>query len=207
MIPGLRTTWAPVPCIQQQDKKKKSFARFGVPLKLARALTIHKAQGITEPNGVVVSFDGSCIVFAVSRMGLAFVAWTRTSCWERMAFFALPPLEDFVALRFPKEFHARSRFEPWADEQHHAHLAARRIDEGQHMQQHQKHLRGVLRRKHQQEATEEELLDMQKMPRAHGVAPICDNVLHLRARQRVRAGGGGFWSIVSSFLAKKQATA
>jgi hypothetical protein len=48
-------------------------------------------------------------------MGLAFVAWTRTASWERMAFLSLPPLEDFLAVRFSKEFRARESFEAWAE--------------------------------------------------------------------------------------------
>ena len=117
-LPGLPATWVPVPCIEQQSKRKHTFTRAGVPLKLAWALTIHKAQGITEPNGVVVSFEGSRMVRAVSRMGLAFVAWTRVTAWDRMACMALPPIEDWWAARFSKEFRAREACASWADQCH-----------------------------------------------------------------------------------------
>ena len=50
------------------------------------------------------------------RLGLAFVAWTRAQCWERMAFQKLPPIEDFVAARLTRDFEARSAFEAKADE-------------------------------------------------------------------------------------------
>ena len=96
------------------------------------------------------------MIRAVSRMGLAFVAWTRSTSWERMA---------FVSLRFAKEFRARESFEAWADGRHDSLLAARGLDEGQHIQQHQQHLRGFLRQKHQREATERELRDLEQMLR------------------------------------------
>ena len=206
LMPGLPATWVPVPCIQQQSKRKRSLVRVGVPLKLAWALTIHKAQGITEPNGVIVSFQGSRMIRAVSRMGLAFVAWTRTTSWERMAFLSLPPLEDFLAVRFSKEFRARESFEAWADGRHDSLLAARGLDEGQHIQQHQQHLRGFLRQKHQREATERELRDLEQMLRARGVASVSESVLRAGAGKQGRGGRAGLWSIVASFRAEKQAT-
>ena len=81
------------------------------------------------------------MIRAVPRMGLAFVAWTRTTAWKRMAFAALPPIEDFLAVRFSREFRAREDFEVWGDQLHDALLAARGIDEGEHIQKHQHHLR------------------------------------------------------------------
>jgi hypothetical protein len=204
LLPGLPASWVPVPCIQQQSTKKRSLIRIGVPLKLAWALTIHKAQGITEPNGVVVSFDGSRMIRAVSRMGLAFVAWTRTTAWERMAFVALPPIEDFLAVRFSREFRAREVFEVWADQLHDALLAARGIDEGEHIQKHQHHLRKFLGQCHQREATEEELADVERMLRCRGVMPVSDSVV--RAGSSKREKGGGLWSIVTSFRADKRTT-
>ena len=204
LLPGLPASWVPVPCIQQQSTKKRSLIRIGVPLKLAWTLTIHKALGITEPNGVVVSFDGSRMIRAVSRMGLAFVAWTRTTAWERMAFVALPPVEDFLAVRFSREFRAREVFEVWADQLHDALLAARGINEGEHIQKHQHHLRKFLGQCHQREATEQELADVERMLRCRGVMPISDSVV--RARSSTREKGGGLWSIVTRFRADKRTT-
>ena len=205
LLPGLPATWVPVPCIEQQSKKKRSIIRVGVPLKLAWALTIHKAQGITEPNGVVVSFEGSRMVRAVSRMGLAFVAWTRVTSWDRMAFVALPPIEDFLAARFSNEFRAREAFESWADQCHDALLVARGIDEGEHIQHHQRHLQASLRARLKRDATQEELDDVKQMLLCRGVAPVFDSVLRSGTGKRDGEAGGGLWSIVASFRAAKQA--
>ena len=205
LLPGLPATWVPVPCIEQQSSRKRSLIRVGIPLKLAWALTIHKAQGITEPNGVVVSFEGSRMVRAVSRMGLAFVAWTRVTAWNRMAFMALPPIEDCWAARFSKEFRAREAFESWADQCHDALLVARGIGEGEHIQHHQRHLQAFVRASQQREATEEELVDVERMPLCRGVAPVFDSVLQAGVGKRDREAGGGLWSIVASFRAATQA--
>ena len=91
-----------------------------------------------------------------------------------MAFVALPPIEDFLAVRFSREFRAREVFEVWADQLHDALLAARGIDEGEHIQKHQHHLRKFLGQCHQREATEEELADVERMLRCRGVMPVSD---------------------------------
>jgi len=204
LLPGLPATWVPVPCVQQQSSRKRSLLRVGLPLKLAWALTIHKSQGITEQSGVVVSFEASRMVRAVSRMGLAFVAWTRTTAWEKMAFVALPPIEDFLAVRFSKEFRARVSFEVWADQSHDALLLSRGINEDEHIQEHQRHLQVFVRGHCQRDATVEELADVANMLRSRGVAPVSESVLKSGSEKGVRAGGG-LWSIVASFRADKGA--
>ncbi len=62
------------------------------------------------------SFDGARGSQTVSKLGLAFVAWTRATRWENMAFHKPPPLEEFVAARLTREFAARSDFESKADD-------------------------------------------------------------------------------------------
>ena len=205
LLPGLPATWVPVPCIQQQSTRNKSLFRVGLPLKLAWALTIHKAQGLTEANGVIVSFEDSRMIRAVSRMGLAFVAWTRATAWQRMAFVALPPIEDFLAVRFSKEFHAREAFEAWADGCHDQLLADRGIDESEHILEHQIHLQAFVQQNQSREATQEELADVESMLRSRGVAPVSDSVLRIGSGQGARATSGGLWSIVASFRADKKA--
>ena len=101
---NLPRTWVPVPCAEIRHQKIKSLARVGVPLRLAWALTFHKSQGITAEEGCVVSFDGARALQTVSKLGLAFVTWTRATRWEKMAFHKLPPLADFVAARLTWEF-------------------------------------------------------------------------------------------------------
>ena len=111
LLDGLPRTWVPVPCVEVTRKNSNKQLRAGVPLRLAWALTIHKAQGITAHEGCIVSFDGVHGSSSVSKLGLAFVAWTRATTWAKMAFHKLPRFEDFLSARLTKEFEARSAFE------------------------------------------------------------------------------------------------
>ena len=60
----------------------------------------------------MVSFDGASGTQTLSKLGLAFVVWTRATLWEKMAFHKLPPLEDFVAARLTREFASPLHDEP-----------------------------------------------------------------------------------------------
>ena len=112
-----------------------------------------------------------------------------------------PPFEDCWAARFSKEFRAREAFETWADQCHDALLLARGIDEGEHIQRHQSHLQAFVRERHQREATEEELEDVQHMLLRRSVAPVFESVSRAGFGKRNREAGGGLWSIGASFRA------
>ena len=81
---------------------------------------------------------------AVSKLGLAFVTWTRATTWSKFVFQSLPPLEDFLAVRLTKDFQAREAFEIQADALHDAFLERHGITEEAHLQGHRAHLRASL---------------------------------------------------------------
>ena len=116
---NLPRTWVPIPPATVRHDSRKSLVRVGVPLKLSWALTVHKSQGLTCKEGVVVDMT---VVKAgrnpIATPGIAFVAWTRAVTWSRVAFRSLPPREQFMAIRNRPEFKRRQEFEEWADGKH-----------------------------------------------------------------------------------------
>ena len=85
LLDGLPRTWVPVPCVEVRNKQTSRYVRVGLPLRLAHALTIHKAQGLSLPEGAVVDLQVSNPRRSpVGSMGLAFVAWTLVTTWQRI---------------------------------------------------------------------------------------------------------------------------
>ena len=136
-------------------------------------------------------------------MGLAFVAWTRSTSWEKTAFQALPPIQDFLAVRLSREFIARCAFEARADQLHDALLISRGIDEQEHIRDHEKHLQDKVRSEWQRDITSAERADLEQMLCRRGVAPVSDSALRLGAVKSGSSNAGGLWSIVASFRADK----
>jgi hypothetical protein len=79
----LPNTCVPVCCVRQQHYMKKSMFRIGLPLRLCWALTIHKYQGITQTRGCIIDFKTRVDRNPVASLGLAFVAWTRTTDFSK----------------------------------------------------------------------------------------------------------------------------
>jgi hypothetical protein len=119
----LPRTWVPVPqaCIQHKDRK--SLCRTGIPLKVSWAMTIHKSQGLTATEGCIVDLRVRSKRNPVALSGLAFVAWTRTESFDRLAFKSLPRLLDFFECRQKKDFKLRENFELEASKKHDLYLS------------------------------------------------------------------------------------
>ena len=205
IFPGLPSTWVPIPCCEVRSQSSKACTRIGVPLKLAWALTIHKSQGITAPEGTLISFEGSRMPRAASKPGLAFVGWTRATTWEKVVFQKLPPIEDFLAVRMQSDFKARTVFEAEADKFHDELLLRHGITESAHIADHQEHLKRVIKARDGRAATQAELDDVASMLKCRGVAPMPTCIQeHLQQRGKVTSTNG-IWGICMAFRADTSA--
>ena len=59
---------------------------------------MHKSQGLTFPEGAVLDFAHSPTNKPLATVGLAFVAMSRTTAWEKQAFRDLPAFWEFRAV-------------------------------------------------------------------------------------------------------------
>ena len=105
-------------------------------------------------------------------MGLAFVAWTRVTTWQRVALRNLPQFADFLAVRQTKDFKLRENFESWADAAHDRFMESRGMTSHDEEEQHSKHFRDGVRRDTGLEPTPAEVDDIVGMLRQRGVLPI-----------------------------------
>ena len=129
-------TWVPVPQVCVHHKERKGLTRTATPLKLSWAMTVHKAQGLTAKDGCVVDLRARSKRNPIALPGLAFVAWTRTESFERLAFRDLPPLLQFFECRQRKDFKRREKFELEAARNHEAYALSQGLTPEEELQQH-----------------------------------------------------------------------
>ena len=203
LFEGLPRTWVPIPSVEIFHHTIKGLVRVGLPLRLAWALTIHKSHGITAEEGTIISFEGAHALHAVSKLGLAFVGWTRATKWAKVAFHKLPPLEDFVSIRLSREFEARSAFELKADMMFTAFLQKRDSSAEQLLKAHLAHFKATVMALENHPASEPQLQDLTAMLDVRGVAPVSESVKKWSEMKTGRRTEG-LWGFVASFRADKQ---
>ena len=85
--------------------RTKPFLMAGLPLRLCYAVTIHKAQGMTVPEGMVIDWKSKMPL--ASLVGLPFVAMTRAQTVTKVAVKNLPEYVNFLQPRDSKQFKFR----------------------------------------------------------------------------------------------------
>ena len=108
-------------------------------------------------------------------------------------------------MRLSREFQLREAFETKADELHDAFLESQGITHEMQIEAHCKHLDDTLQTNFNRRATDAERLDIRLMLDQRGVKPVSDSVKRWGEKQTAKKGGGGLWTIVSSFRADRRA--
>ena len=94
----------PIP-VQAIQARTRNFLMAGLPLRLCYVVTIHKAQGMTIPEGVVIDWKSKMPL--ASLVGLPFVAMTRAQTVAKVAVISLPEYVNFLQPRDSKHFKYR----------------------------------------------------------------------------------------------------
>ena len=125
-FPQFPSTWVPIPptrCLKTGDTDN---CRVTIPLRLGWAVTGHRCQGVTCPQGSIVDFSTTRRRNPVKTMGLGYVSVSRVHDYASVAFMGLPPLLDFCAPRHTKLFQDRCKFEEAAARYHETYLLGSR---------------------------------------------------------------------------------
>ena len=139
---------------------------------------------------------------AVSKMGLAFVAWTRATHWARVAFQRLPPFEEFLAVRLQDVFLCRAAFEASADDLADAFQKKRGAFGDELIEAHRQHFQRA-RKEEGRAATEAELKDLDAMLQRRGVAPVSDSAAAWLRQKHGASADAGLLSLIASHRVDK----
>ena len=117
----------PIP-VEATQARGRNFLMSGLPLRLCYAVTIHKAQGMTIPEGVVINWKSKMPL--ASLVGLLFVAMTRAQTVEKVAVVNLPEYVNFLVPRDSKHFKFRKMVEELQWLNTHVHISVQRKQSG-----------------------------------------------------------------------------
>ena len=196
---GCPTTWVPIPQVCITHKERKALIRTATPLRLSWAMTVHKAQGLTAKEGCVVDLRVRSKRNPIALPGLAFVAWTRTESFDRLAFRDLPPLLDFFERRQHKDFKQREKFELQATKKHEAYALSQGVTQEQEIQQHY----AYTERKKGSPLCEDEKQEIKTILTRQGMQPLSQELEKWIAEHEGAVGGSTLQSIARSFKGKR----